>query len=59
LAKQLADVLRELESLPDAKEASKVDDLAAKRAARRSGSKVDDGPAPKRVRGGGGGRARS
>lgn len=36
LAKQLGDVLRELEQLPVAKESSPVDDLNARRAARRS-----------------------
>ena len=36
LAKQLADVIRELDSLPGGAEVSTVDDLAARRAARRS-----------------------
>lgn len=35
LAKQLADVLRELDSLPAAKETTPVDDLNARRTARR------------------------
>lgn len=36
LAKQLADVLRELDGLPQVKEANPVDDLASRRASRRS-----------------------
>jgi len=36
LAKQLADVIRELDGLPDANRGSAVDDLANKRAARRA-----------------------
>ena len=36
LAKQLADVIREIDSLPQSREASTVDDLASKRAARRA-----------------------
>ena len=36
LAKQLADVIRELADLPDEKGASPVDDLASRRRARRS-----------------------
>jgi hypothetical protein len=43
LAKQLADVLRELSTLAVPK-GSKVDDLAAKRAARRSGAKNPESP---------------
>lgn len=36
IAKQLADVMRELDALPEAKEGSPSDQLAARRAARRS-----------------------
>ena len=36
LAKQLRDTLAELDGLPDAKEASRVDELNARRAARRT-----------------------
>ena len=36
LAKQLADVLREIEALPLAKEVDPVDDLTSKRAARQA-----------------------
>lgn len=36
LAKQLTDVIRELDSLPAAEEASIFDDLAARRAGRRN-----------------------
>lgn len=36
IAKQLADVLREIDGLSDSKEGSVVDDLAARRAARRA-----------------------
>ncbi|WP_157251108.1 hypothetical protein [Nonomuraea typhae] len=43
LAKELVAVLRELDSLPLPKEASSVDDLAAKRAARRAGASGLDG----------------
>jgi hypothetical protein len=36
IAKQLADVIRELESLPGARKDSKSDELASRRAARRA-----------------------
>ncbi len=39
LSKQLADVMRELDELPADKESSPVDDLAAKRSARRAAAK--------------------
>jgi hypothetical protein len=58
LAKQLADVLRELESLPVPREVSKVDDLASRRASRRSGAAPVDGAGEKVVGGERGGRAR-
>lgn len=60
LAKQLADVLVGLEALPR-REASAVDQLAKRRAARLSGAKVSDGSGSKPAvkRGGGGGRARN
>ena len=40
LAKQLRETMAELDALPDGKEKSTSDDLAAKRAARRSESKA-------------------
>lgn len=36
VAKQLADVIREIDSLPQSREASTVDDLASRRASRRA-----------------------
>lgn len=42
LAKQLRDTVAELDALPDEKEKSTSDDLAAKRQARRSAAKVVD-----------------
>lgn len=58
LTRQLTDVVRELDELPNAREASPVDDLASKRAARRAAAQVPeraDG-ADKRRAGGGGTR---
>jgi hypothetical protein len=40
LAKQLRETMAELDALPDGKEKSTSDDLAAKRAARRSEAKA-------------------
>lgn len=42
LAKQLRDTVAELDALPDEKEKSTSDDLAAKRQARRAAAKVAD-----------------
>jgi uncharacterized protein (DUF2267 family) len=54
LAKQLADVMRELDQLQPPKQESKVDDLAARRAARRKKAAV-----PKRAASGKQRRTRS
>lgn len=58
LTKQLTDVVRELDELPNAREASPVDDLAAARAARRAAAQVPERAegADKRRAGGGGTR---
>jgi len=41
LAKQLSDVLRDLDGLPDVRKASPVDDLTAARVARRKAVGID------------------
>ena len=45
LAKQLRETVAEIEALPNAKEKSTSDDLAAKRSARRAAAKVADNAA--------------